>query len=219
MEQIISGLLRTDFTKFCLIVGAVIFLIGASRGGQLFRIKISLMDTIGRWACLIVGAILLFVPVISVFTGASIGLYGGNNPSSTGSNQLDSGIFFSSAYAQNNSGYIRVNQRQAVEFSIPNMEELATAVYVGDVHLNSPNTVLIFKNSEKYSDLFRKGVRIGEKQLLGRLDNSDIIANFQMVIKSSEIFTYKGVDIGIQLTDLRWNIIGADSVELKISAK
>ena len=179
----------------------------------------------GRVASLGLGFLFACVPLIQVFFGGTLAVYSPptRNAVTVETKSTDAGqgiLDFSigSANAAEKRYKITVGQRSVIDVSKIFGGKMI-AVYVGDIHLTRPNTILFFDKSAPGAARISTGVSLKEGDIRNILPPADIILLASLTQGRTQRFVVDQRRYTLTVDTVIWSIIGADSVILSVTSE
>lgn len=216
---ILDSILGADFPKVAGLSGLGFIALGVIPGAvALGPIRIPRRDGMGRGTSIFLGAVFVLIPMLGLTYNTTITLTGASAENSVEVIEASpeaGGLLISHAFAA--TGRYKISARQR---SVVNLSKIFRGdpinMYVGDIKLQAPPTIAIFKKSGSSSKI-RNGANLNQADIKGLAPARDIFFNRQMNQGGQSNFSVSGVSYTIKLEQVMVSIAGANSVRITLS--
>jgi hypothetical protein len=215
----LTALLAADFPKVAGVFGLAFLALGIINNKLVLGpVIIPRRDAVGRFTSLVLGFLFATIPFIQLYFGTSVAVY---NPPAKNSITLETKVnesfqlAFGSAYAAERSYKITAGQRSVIDAS-EIFRGKKIAVYVGDVHLRRPITILFFNASSSGAATIKAGANLDEAAIRNTLSPADIVFLAAMTQGQRQSFTLDRQQFTVSLESVIWSLLGEDSVTLTV---
>ncbi len=219
MWEFVKDLLAADFPKVAGLFGLGFLCLGIVRDRiVLGPVTIPRRDTVGRFTSLVLGFLFACVPLIQLSWGSVVALY---SPPTTNSITIEtrpsgaSLLSIGSANAAERRYKITAGQRSVIDAS-EMFRGKKVRVYVGDVHLKRPNTILFFNTSAPGAARIQAGTGLSEADIRNILPPADIIFLASLTQGGTRSFSVDRQQYTLTVESVVWSLLGDDSVTLSV---
>lgn len=233
MSDFLTALLSTDFPKLAGFFGLSLLVLGIFTGpiglGQvvvgpikLGPIRLPARDTTGRVACFVFGFFFVCVLLIQLSWGSILALYTPTVINSVTSTNGDNGprglldIVVSPAYAAGKTYRVTARQRSVTDVSQIFFGKKMD-LYIGDVHLKRPNTVLFFNVPPNSATRIESGTGLDEAAIRKLLPPSDVVYSASLRQGQTETFRVNNRNFRLTVDKVVWSLFGDDYMTISIN--
>jgi hypothetical protein len=223
LSDLVKTLLGANFPKVAGFAGFLFILLGVIPGEIRWgRLVFPRRDSWGRGLAIVLGTMFVAVPLLSLSFGSTIGFInvGGNStkeyPEFPSTTQPTSNLFVGTAQAASHRGFYTIPQRTSAD-TTASLNNVPSAVYVGDVHLSDPTVILIFRSDSPNATMIGTGRDYSEAEIREILSVSDIILLKSVKQGEQQTFSHNGKTYILKVERVIWFLIGDDSVTLSIN--
>lgn len=219
---LLDSILGADFPKIAGLTGLTFLILAVIPGRiQLGPVVIPARDALGRFVSIFLGIVLTAVPLVGLISDVTIGLINFSRNSDTPAiveQPLPVGsLFIAPAYAGGQRFVVKVNQRTVTD-TTKILDGVKSSLYVGDVNLKSPTTILLFASDARNAAQIRAGAALSEKKIADILSPTDIIFLGSLKQGDTRSFTVAGDTYVLKVETVLWYLVGDDIVTLSLTA-
>lgn len=215
----VKDLLAADFPKVAGLFGLAFLCLGIVDSRiVLGPVTIPRRDRLGRMASLVLGVLFACVPLIQLSWGSVVALW---SAPATNSITIEPGRtsgnfhFIAPANAAERRYKITAGQRSLLDAS-QIFGGRKVSLYVGDVHLKRPITIVFFKTAARGAATIQAGANLAEADIRAALAPADIVFLASLTQGDTRPFSADGRQYSLTVDSVIWSILGADSVTLSV---
>ena len=224
MELIISAfkaLVAADFPKVAGLFGLIFLSLGIINNRiVLGPVAIPRRDRVGRLASLVLGFLFACVPLIQLSWGSIVALYSPpTKPSITETRSNGASLLFiGPANAAETRYKITAGQRSVLDAS-QMFRGKKVGLYVGDVHIKRPNTILFFNSAGQGAARIQAGTGFKEDDIRNALPAADIVFLASLTQGETRSFSVDRQKYTLTVESVIWSLLGDDSVTLSVKTE
>ena len=208
--DIIVSIINASYEKVTFIGGLALIMVSifCSRPVTVLKVKLPVIDNIGRSISGIVGLLLLLASLFIWLATANVGLF--STPPSN-DNNVSLLQIIKSAYA-NTSERFTIQQYRPIKIKISSGEQLG--VYADNIKPVKPSRIIIFKAEGMSYDFW--GKKIDYESLKQRIGDNNIMFEASVTQKGKYSFLYSNKRYFLQVKEIFWYLFGSDYITIEV---
>lgn len=219
MLESVSTILGAEFPKIAGVGGLVLVVLGVAPGKlTVSKIVVPARDGIGRFLAVAIGFVFVSVPLIGFYFDTTIGLVNAtpqNSITMEGEASPLGSLIIDRAYAAERRYSLNVGQDSMIDTA--QIFGPGTALYVGEIHLQAPNVVLVYRTGGRGADAIRAGVALDEARARSMLDPQAILFLGSLKQGDRTPLIVDGKRYMLEVDRVVWFVVGRNAMKLTIT--